>query len=102
MWEEERRKFKPTPDLAETSHCLEDMVAAREEGRKSKKEIMEVKAGKKRKKEVWCGNHGEVAWGEAHEVQTMAREGDNSCFNIQKKAAWSQGRSGLLRDSSRS
>ena len=51
MWEE-KRKFKPIPDLAETNHCLEDMVAATEEGRKRKKEIMEVKAGKKRKKEV--------------------------------------------------
>ena len=61
MWEE-KRKFKPIPDLAETNHCLEDMVAAREEGRKTKQDIMK---GKKRKKEVWCGNHGEVAWGVA-------------------------------------
>ena len=54
-----------TPCPAETSHCLEDMVAAREEGRERKKDIMEVKAGKKRKKEVLCCNRGEVAWGEA-------------------------------------
>ena len=26
---------------------------------------MEIKAGQRRKREVWCGNHGEVAWGEA-------------------------------------
>ena len=41
------------------------MIAAREEGKKRKKELMEVKTGKRRKKEVWCGNHGETAWGEA-------------------------------------
>ena len=29
------------------------------------KEVMEVKAGKRRKKQIWRGNHGEVAWGEA-------------------------------------
>ena len=43
----------------------EDMIAAREEGKKRKKEVMESKAGKRRKKEVWCGNHGEIPWGEA-------------------------------------
>ena len=64
MCEEEKRKFEPTPDCAETGHCLEDMIAAREEDKKRKKEILEVKAGKRRKKEVWFGNQGEVAWGE--------------------------------------
>ena len=42
------------------------MITAREEGKKRKKEVMEIKAGKKRrKKEIWCGNHGEVDWGKA-------------------------------------
>ena len=64
MWEEEKRKFDQAPDIAETSHYLEDLIAAREEGKKRKKEVMEVKAEKRRKKEIWCGNHGkqEVAW----------------------------------------
>ena len=41
------------------------MIAAREEVKNRKKELMEVMAGKRRKKEVWCGNHGETAWGDA-------------------------------------
>ena len=55
--------YRQPPDIAETELCLEDMITAREEGKKRKKDVME--AGKRRKKEVWCGNHGEVAWGEA-------------------------------------
>ena len=70
MWEEEKRKFDPAPDIDETGNCLEDMIAAREEGKKRKKEVMEVKAGKRRKKEVWCGNHGEVPWGESVSANT--------------------------------
>ena len=38
MWEKEKRKFDPAPDIAETGNCLEDMIAAREEGKKRKKE----------------------------------------------------------------
>ena len=41
------------------------MIAAREEGKKRKKEMLENKAGNRRKKEVWYGNHGEIPWGEA-------------------------------------
>ena len=66
MWEEERSKFATVQEeKPETESCLEDMIAAREEGKKRKKEVMESKAGKRRKKEVWCGNHGEIPWGEA-------------------------------------
>ena len=70
MWEEEKRKFDQAPDIAETSNYLEDLIAAREEGKKRKKEVMEVKAGKRRKKKIWCGNHGEVPWGEAGSADT--------------------------------
>ena len=48
--------YRQPPDIAETELCLEDMITAREEGKKRKKDVME--AGKK---EVWCGNHGEIS-----------------------------------------
>ena len=41
------------------------MITARGDGKKRKNEMLEIKAGKRRKKEIWCGNHGEVPWGEA-------------------------------------
>jgi len=60
LWEEERAKFEAVKEKPETESCLEDMIAAREEGRKRKKEVLEINAGKRKKKEIWCGNHGEV------------------------------------------
>ena len=65
MWKEERSKFEAVQERPETESCIEDMIAAREEGKKRKKEMMEIKAGKRRKKEVWCGDHGEIPWAEA-------------------------------------
>ena len=65
MWEEEWSKFETVQDIPETESCLEDMITAREEGKKRKKEEIKIKAGKRRKKEIWCGNHGEIPWGEA-------------------------------------
>ena len=53
MWEYEKNKFKTASDAPATENCLEDMIASTEEGKKRKKEVMEVKAGKRRKKEVW-------------------------------------------------
>ena len=34
FWEEERAKFEAVKEKPETESCLEDMIAAREEGRK--------------------------------------------------------------------
>ena len=47
MWEAEKIKFATAPDTAKTELCLDDMIAAREEGKKRKKEVMVVKAGKR-------------------------------------------------------
>ena len=65
MWEDERSKFKEVQERLETGIRLEDMITAREEGKKRKKEELEAREGKRRKKELWCGDHGEIPWGEA-------------------------------------
>ena len=36
MWEDERSKFKEVQERPETGTCLEDMITAREEGKKRK------------------------------------------------------------------
>ena len=68
IWEDERRKFvEPEEDHRdEDEDCITAMINAKEDGKKRKKEEMAVKVGKRRKKEVWCGAHGEgVVWVEA-------------------------------------
>ena len=46
MREDEWSKFKEVQERPETGRCLEDMVTAREEGKKRKKEEMEIRKGK--------------------------------------------------------
>ena len=70
MWEEEKKKFSGAAgeDEEQTARegekSLEAMITAKKEARKRRREVMPVEIGKRRKKEVWCVDHGAV-WGDA-------------------------------------
>ena len=48
IWKDEKYKFKAVPYGPETESCLKDMITAREESKKRKKEVMQVRVGRRR------------------------------------------------------